>query len=880
MPEAQRVTTYLFSDIEGSTRLWEQQPELMRPALARHDALARSTVERHRGLVVKMTGDGVHAAFDDALDAVHAVLELQQALAEPDAPGGLRLAVRCGLHAGADERRDNDFFGPAVNRAARIMSAAHGGQVLVSEAVAERVRDRLPADVSLRELGLVRLRDLANAERLYQLVHPRLRADFPALRSLEATPNNLAQQLNSFIGRERETAEVKALLRTHRLVTLLGMGGIGKSRLSVQLGAEVLDDFPDGVWLVELAPLTDPALVPQAVATALGVKEEAGRPVIEALVKFVRTRRLLIILDNCEHVLHACADVAKQLLQAGPDVRVLASSRAWLQVAGETTYHVPTLSAPDPAAPLDVDALTRHASVQLFVDRVTASVPTFHVTAKNAAAVAEICHRLDGIPLALELAAARARALSVDAIAARLNERFRLLATGDQTVLPRQRTLRALIDWSYDLLSEPERLLFQRLSIFAGGWTLEAAEQVGAGGEIDAADVIDLLTRLVEKSLVVMEAGGERYRMLDTVRQYAQERMKGSPDEATARDRHLHHFVALVERARPELFGPEQGAWLARLDLERENLLTAHAWCEHAEGGADLDLRLVFALKFYWLNRGILALGHRVTVEALARPGAQQRGFARCRGLCDAGQLCCFMGRYAEAQAYLEESLAIAREIDDPARIVAVLQPLSMAAVGQGDLARARAYSEEAVALARTLGNKRQLASSIIAFAQLHRMEGALASAEPLYRDALAIARELGDQEIVAIALLNLSMVSIGRGALDAVPPMLHEVLAIAQEIGSKPAGQGALEVTAGLCAARRQWAEAARLFGAVEAQAARTGLKRDAVDEAFVAPLITVARDALGAEVFEAAAAGGRQLAWEEALAAAGALLDAPPAS
>ena len=333
---------------------------------------------------------------------------------------GLPLPLRCGLHAGIDERRDGDFYGRAVNRAARIMSAAHGGQMLLSKAVAEQVSGMLPEGVSLRDLGSVRLRDLSSPEHIYQLLHTKLRADFPALRSLEGMPNNLTQQLNSFIGRERELAEIKQMLASNRLVTLLGMGGIGKSRLSTQLAAEVLDDFPDGVWFVELAALTDADSVPQAVASVLGVKEEAGRPVVEALTKYVRDLQLLIILDNCEQVVHGCADLAKRLLQAGSRVKVLTSSRDYLQIAGETTYHVPTLSVPVQQEKIDVDSLVRHEAVRLFVDRAASARQGFSLSAKNAIAVVDICRRLDGIPLAIELAAARVRALSAEAIAARL----------------------------------------------------------------------------------------------------------------------------------------------------------------------------------------------------------------------------------------------------------------------------------------------------------------------------------------------------------------------------------------------------------------------------------------------------------------------------
>jgi predicted ATPase/class 3 adenylate cyclase len=873
------VTTYLFTDIEGSTRLWETEPDRMRPALARHDAIVRTCVEGNRGTVVKMSGDGVHAVFADPLDAVRATLELQRTLVELE-PSTERVAlqVRCGMHAGVDERRDNDFFGSGVNRAARIMSVAHGGQVLLSQAVAALVGDRLPEDVSLRDLGSVRLRDLANPERVYQVVHPRLRQDFPALRSLEATPNNLPQQLSSFVGRERELADIRAQLGNTRLLTLFGAGGLGKTRLSLQVAAEVLDDYPDGVWFVDLAPMTDERLVPQAAASVLGVKEEAGHPVLEALVKYVSDRKLLLILDNCEHLLHACAELAAQLLRSGAHVKILASSREPLHVAGETTYHVPSLSVPVPETKVTIESLTQYEAVRLFVDRARAVQPSFQLSDANSSAVADICQRLDGIPLALELAAARGRALSVNEIAARLNDRFRLLTSGDRTALPRQQTLRASIDWSYDLLTADERELLRRLSVFAGGWTIDAAEAVAVGGKVDKENVVDVLTNLVEKSLVVLEPEGQRYRLLETVRQYTHERLEKSGERDQICARQLHFYLALTEKARPELVGPQQGAWLVRLDLERENILGAHAWCEHAEGGGELGLRLVSAVRRYWIIRGLLGLGYRVTVEALAREGAQERSFARCRALSDAGQLSSFMGRYAEAETYLQEGLEIARQIGDKARVLAVLQPLGLAALGQGHLGKAGAHLQEALILSKELGNKREVAAVLNALAQVHRVQGNMDAADRLYRDALAIARCLEDREIICIGLLNLAMVSICRGVWNPAREMVLEVHAIAQKLGSKPMGQSVLEVSAGLATLREEWNTAARFFGAAEAQTRETGLRRDPADEAFLAPLIARAREILPASAFDAAESAGRVLNYEEAVLEARLWLESLP--
>jgi predicted ATPase/class 3 adenylate cyclase len=866
------TVTYLFSDIEGSTRLWEADPARAARSVAWHDEIARATVVRHRGVVVKMTGDGVHAAFDDPAEAVAAALELQLALAEDD-PERLPLKVRCGLHLGADERRDNDFFGPAVNRAARIMAAAHGGQVLVSGAVAQGLDHRLPAAAMLRDLGPVRLRDLGSPEHLYQLVHPRLRSDFPPLRSMASTPNNLAQQLNSFVGREREMEEVRQLLASSRLLSLLGMGGLGKSRLSMQVAAIVLEDYPDGVWFVELAAVTDPLLVPQATASVLGVKEEPGGSVTEALVRFVCDRKLLIVLDNCEHVVYACGELAKRLLQSGPQVRVLASSRDALRIAGETVFQLSPLPAPASGAELQSEGLLANDAVRLFVDRATAAQPSFRLNARSAAAVAEICRRLDGIPLALELAAARTRSMPVETIAARLQDRFKLLTTSDRTVLPRQQTLRALIDWSFDLLDESERTLFRRLSVFAGGWTLEAAEAVCAGGGIDTDAVCELLAQLVEKSLVVLDTEAMRYRMLDTVRQYAEERLAQSGDHEPVHGRHLAWSLALAERARAGLAGPEQGRWIAELDRERENLLVAHRWCDRAENGVEQGLQLVFLLKIYWYQHGLLTLGHRVTSEALARTRSGDRSLARCRGLADVGQFCTFMGRHGEARRYLEESLALARELDDQNRIAAVLLTLGLACRGDGDMATAAQYSAESITVARAVGNPRQLASALNSHAQLLRQQGDLAAAESLYAEAVQILDAMGDRESVALGRLNLAVVAIERGQTETARTLLAQALQVATALGSQQLGQSTLDVLAGLCAADGRHDAALRMFGAAEAQAERSGLKRDSADSAFLLPLIERSQSQLG-DAAAAALTDGKAMSYADAVQRAAGLL------
>jgi len=862
------TVTFLFTDIEGSTRLWEQEPERMRTALAHHDALARTTVAGHRGLIFKMSGDGVYAAFDDPLDALCATLTLQMALIDPAATCGIPLRIRCGLHAGPCERRDGDFFGRSVNRAARIMGAAYGGQVVLSEAVAALIRDRLPDGVGLRDLGRVRLRDLEHPERIHQVEHPRLRRDFPALRSLELTPNNLPQQVNTFIGRERELAQVHELLARTRLLTLVGPGGIGKTRLSLQLAADALDAYPDGAWLVELAAITDPQGVAQAAAAALGVKEERGRPVIEALLKHLENRQLLLVLDNCEHLVQACAELASRLLRAAPKLTLLASSRERLRIAGEQTYPVPALSVPDTDDAAHEASLMRFEAARLFVDRATAARPAFKVDARSAGAIVAICVRLDGIPLALELAAARVRALPVETLAARLDDRFRLLSGGDRTALPRQQTLRALIDWSFDLLTEPERCLLRRLAVFAGGWTLQAGVAIAGDVDPESGDVLELLTRLVEKSLVVLEPATGRYRLLDTVRQYAQERLEDASDGEATRDRHLAFYLSLAEAARPQLSGPDQGDWLTRLDLERENLLAAHAWSGRAGDDGESGLKLASSLRRYWMMRGLPGRGYRMTSEALARADAHRFEAARCQALFDAGQLCGWMGRYVQAQSHLEASLALAHGIGEPRLVARAMQALSMVLLGQGQAGAARRHSEDGVALARQVGTPRELAVALNALAQLDRSQGEFDAAERGYRDVLALARDLGDSESIAIALLNLAMVGISRGDQLHSRRMLTEVSMIVARGGSKPVGQSMLDACAGLAALSGQWARGAEFYGAAQAQAEQTGMQRDPADEKFLAPLMAQAREAIGSDLFCAAHASGSALSYDEATA------------
>ncbi|HEX3061402.1 MAG TPA: tetratricopeptide repeat protein, partial [Usitatibacter sp.] len=595
-------------------------------------------------------------------------------------------------------------------------------------------------------------------------------------------------------------------------------------------------------------------------------------PVTEALVRFVRERRMLLLLDNCEHVLASCAHLAKELLQAGPGLTILASSREPLHVAGESVYPLPALAVP--AERESPAALVKFDSVRLFLDRATAVQPAFKVNG-NAAAVIAICRRLDGIPLAIELAAARVGSLPVERIAARLADALSVLKGGDRTTQSRQQTLRASIDWSYDLLEIPERELFRRLAVFAGGWTLEAAEAVCAGGDVETRDVLDLLTRLTDKSLVDLDANGDRYRLLDTVRQYAQELLAVSGEQDRVRNAHLAFYGDLATRARQNISGPSQGEWLARLDAERENVLFAHAWCDHAPEGAKLGLQLARDTKAYWIVRGLLGLGHSLVAEAIARPGAGARDEARCRALFDAGQLAFFMGRYGEAQRYLEESLVVARELGNRQRIAAALQPLGMACLGQGNLAAARTHLEEALQAARGLDNRRDLAAAMNALGAFHRVRGDLDAARELYEQAVALFSTIGDHESRAIGMLNLAMVAIQRDSRAPARVILAEVIELSESVGLPRVGLCALEACAGFAAAGGDFERAARIYGVAEAQNGNTGLHRDPADEAFLQPLMEKSRGALGAR-YRALEESGRALAYATALAEARAWLEA----
>jgi predicted ATPase/class 3 adenylate cyclase len=830
MPDLPTDTaTFLFTDIEGSTRLWEQHPEAMGQAVARHDTLAAAVVEEHGGTLVKRRGEGdsLFIVFARATDAVAAACALQRAFVAEPWPTAMPLRVRMALHSGEAELREGDYFGPVVNRCARLRAIAHGGQILLSLATEELARRALPGGVSARDLGSHHLRDVTEPEHLFQLLHPDLPADFPPLRSATTFPNNLPQPLTSFVGRERETGEVRRLIETTRLLTLTGPGGCGKTRLAIHGATQLLGQFPDGAWLVELGPLADPALVVPTVISVLGARTlpsatdspaEAHRPAMTTLTEYLKQKKLLLILDNCEHLTDECARLAETLLRVCPHLRILATSRETLGAAGETAWRVPSLSLPDPKRQEPLHALTQYEAIRLFIERATAALPAFHVTEKNAAALARVCHQLDGIPLAIELAAVRVKALPVEQLAARLDDQFRLLTGGSRTALPRQQTLRAAIDWSYDLLTETERILLRWLAVFAGSWSLEAAEEICAGEGVEEREVLDLLTQLVDKSLVQYEEqdGEGRYRLLETIRQYSRARLLETGDAATPRRRHRNYYLALAERAEPELRRAGQMAWLRRLEQEQDNLRAALDWCLAEEEGIEAGLRLAAALPRFWTVRGSVEEGVEWLERVLTRSGGTAA--ARAKALYQAGTAVTQtphvdLASTAVAQARLEESHALAHKFGDQTGIAASLLGLGLVAERSGDLELAQSRLEASQTLYEQLMDEGGIAASLLALGRLAWRRDDYAAARCHFERSLVLHRRMGDLFGTARALDHLGTIAWRQGDLAATRAYYTECLPVFRELGSQRRVAWALNMLANVARMEGDLVSARSLF-------------------------------------------------------------------
>ncbi len=785
------TVTFLFTDIEGSTKLWEEFPAEMGASLARHDALVREAIERHDGYVFKTVGDAFCAAFHTAPQALLAVVEAQLAIHAETWPSGLSLKVRMALNTGSAEVRDDDYFGPSLNRVARLLAIAHGGQAILSDVTHDLCRDVLPESVTLRALGEHRLKDLGRPESVYQVCHPDLVSEFSKLRSLETLPHNLPRQLTSFIGRESEVEKVKGLVSKGRLLTLTGSGGCGKTRLSLQVAAEVLDTYPDGAWLVELAPLSDPELVARAVAGVLGMKEQEGTSAIQGLKEFLKSRKLLIVLDNCEHLLDACAHLANEILKHCSDITIFASSREGLGIAGEVTYRVPSLSLPTGKLTETPESLGQYEAVRLFVDRALANSPTFQVTNQNAPAVASVCQRLDGIPLAIELAAARLRSMSVEEVNERLDQRFRLLTGGSRTALPRQQTLRSLIDWSYNLLTDVEKSLLCRLSVFAGGWTLEAAEQVCAAESLEEWEIIDHLTSLADKSLVVAEGrnGTTRFHLLETVRQYSRDRMIESGEAESIRDRHLAYFARVAAAMEPRMLS-EMPEVFPLIERDLSNYRTALSWSLEGENGIDIGYALASDLGLFWRVRGYWREAMDWFQRFLDTVPLERAPETRCRVLLSAGWMAEMRMDFEAVEAYAQESLEIAQRFGyllQEGRSLALLSP---AARSRGQLGLVRELLEESLSVYRRIGHEHGMVTGLVNLGAFYESTGELEMARATLEEALSRLTEQGRVRGIAYTTGRLGSVARLQGDLDLAEAYLSRSIEAFGSIG------GTVEVT------------------------------------------------------------------------------------
>ncbi len=770
------VVTFFFTDIEGSTRLWELHPDAMREALVGHDAIVADTVAAHRGRVFSTAGDSFSAAFADPAGAVRAAIDVQRRIREAGLPVPVR--VRAALHSGPAEHRDDDYFGPTLNRCARLLVAAHGGQVLLSDAARVALGDALPAAASLRDLGPQRLRDLSSPIRAFQLVHPDLIPHFPPLRSLDAYRHNLPTQLTSFVGRVAELAVARQILSDARMVTFTGAGGSGKSRLTLQLAAEEVESFADGVWLVELAATRRPEDVLLTVGDVLGAEAASAEVLRDRIADSIGDGSILLIFDNAEHQLDATATLIDRLLRDCERLKVIVTSREPVGVAGEVVHRVPPMAVEDQGG--DAEA------VRLFVDRARRSRDDFELKAANEAAVTEIVRRLDGLPLAIELAAGRVSALAPEEIAARLDDRFRLLTAGSRTAVDRQQTLQAAMDWGYDLLTPVEQAVFRRLSVFRGGFTLPLAEAVCTGDDIDEAGVFDSILHLVDKSLVnpAETKAGTRYRLFQTVRQHGREKLDEMGETPDAIRRHAEAFLTLAEDAEQHMRGPDEPGWLRKLDPERDNFRGAmHYFMSLNDPTA--ALRLADGLRTFLSVRGGTPEALGWLLDLTSRADAVPP-LLLARSLSWAGFLLEARGDSTRGEAYVRRSIADIRALDSPAELGTELMRLGYLLIGRGRLAEAKEAAEEAIPLLKASKRRWALGFSVSLLGWIARSEGLLNTAQTLYGEALEILRETGHDRGVAGILEAIGSLALAGGNFDHAGELLEEALSTFQRVGSR----------------------------------------------------------------------------------------------
>lgn len=870
------TVTFLYTDIEGSTNLLQRLGPRYSDLLAHHHQLLRKAIQAWNGCEVNTQGDSFFVAFARASDALAAAVDAQRSLFEQAWSDEVAIHVRMGLHTGEPTVAGDDYVGLDVHRAARIGAAGHGGQLLISEATRILVEYDLPAGVSLRGLGEHRLKDLQHSEHIYQVDIAGLPTDFPMLKALDTNLHNLPVQLTSFIGRKRELEEIVRLLSSPspRLLTLVGPGGTGKTRLSLQAAADVLSRFQDGTWLVELAPVSDETLLPQAVATALNVREEPGRSLQDTLVSTLRAKDLLLILDNCEHLVAASSRLADTLLRACPRLRILASSREAFGIAGEMSWPVPPLSLPDMQHLPLPEMLTHYEAVKLFIERAVAVQPTFQVTNQNAPTVAQLCLRLDGIPLAIELAVARLKVLSVDQLLSRIEGRLQLLTGGSRTALPRQQTLRALIDWSYNLLSEAERALFTRLSIFAHGWDLEAMETICIDEVlVHDLDVLDLLIQLVEKSLVVKveeDHGTVRYRLFETLREYAREHLVERGELEVLQAKHAMYFLSLAEQAYASDL-EDQVTWFQRLDVEHDNLRAALTYLRnHTSGeGSEHYLQMASALSEFWLTRMHIREGQEHLQAALAGPTS--RTVYQARAFIQAGNFALIQRDLATGKTLIEQGLEIWQELGDTSAVMRGLQSLITAERLQGDYTSARQRAEELLALhlKSPVRNEEQICLTFLNIGQTSCGQHDFTAARAAYEQAHSIASSLQITYLQIFTFHGLADTALWNKEYATAITFYKRALKLAQELGEMANTMSSLEGLSMALSAQGQASIALSLAGSVMTQ--RTNLGFTVIPDWWETgrkQWLDIAWSTLGEEAAQSAWDAGSRMSLEAAIA------------
>jgi predicted ATPase len=749
---------------------------------ARHHTILQSACETNHGYVFQIIGDAFCVAFHTAKDGLAAAVEAQRRL-QNESWGETPIKVRMGLHSGSAELHENEYRGYlTMAKVQRVMSVAYGGQILLSNASAELMHNELPGEIALHDMKEHRLKGLFEPEHLWQIVAPDLQREFPPLLSLKEIPNNLPVQLTSFIGREKEVEQVKKRLGQYRLVTLTGSGGVGKTRLLIQVASDQLPDYPAGVWLVELAPIRDPELVPQSVCTALDITQKGNTSPLKTLIDYFRGKTILLALDNCEHLIDACAQLSESLLHACPSLQIIASSRESLGIEGENAFRVPSLSLADPTSGLQT--IEQSEAVKLFVERASTILPGFALTKVNAPIIAQICRRLDGIALAIELAASRVKLLQVEQIASRLDDTFHLLTGGSRTALPRQQTLRSTIDWSYNLLSSEEQLMLGNLSVFVGGWTLEGAEAVSRN-----LNVLDLLTHLVDKSLVAVdrERGNEiRYYLLETIRQYAREKLVESGQAEKIRARHLDYYVKFAEEAEPKFLGPEQLQYLSLIELEYDNIRTALEY-SNLSGNVELGLQMAWSLMMYWSGRGDWKEVKEFLSKLLAQPQALEKNTLRIKGLIVAGLMATLLNDIGTARSWLDEGIEIARGLGPESKY---LYATSLGLLGYSimghDLSSAQSYCEEALAVAREIQDLGIIANILDYLGNIYAAQSNYSAAQAASTESMTCFLAMKNRWLSSRPLGNLGTISFQQGDYASACSYWEEALAVYREIRDK----------------------------------------------------------------------------------------------